>query len=230
MQRYYSLFLALIFCICSLGCTKQNTSAPPKEAGKQAKPVTHTITAPKAGRIIGLIAEKGERISKGQPLFAMADEELELQYKKVVTELAKAEAKYKVMQSGIPENSTVNPAALQAKVETAQQKADKMQQLLAIGGISRVQAEKAQQELLAARQALLAAQQQGQSAKPASPEALAEQEKVIAALKEQKNKLAAKQQEGEILCPATVLVKEVLQKNNANVSTNQVILILETTE
>lgn len=230
MQQRIRILIAVIFTLLAFaGCGKNTTAPTQKEQPQVFKPVTHTITSPRAGRVIGLIAEKGERISKGQPLFAIADEELSQQFAKATTELAKEEAKLKVMQTGVPESSDANLPALQARVETAQQKAAKMSQLLAIGGVSRRQADQAQQELQLAQQALSSAQHQMLSSKPAGPEALAEQTKKIDAIKETKNKLEIKLQQNEVLCPATAVVKDVLIKNNASVSTNQVILILETT-
>lgn len=231
MQRSIHIIMIVIFTIFVLvGCSKNNSTTIKKENPQEFKPVTHTITAPKAGRVIGLIAEKGERISKDQPLFAIADEELSQQFAKATTEIAKEEAKFKIMQTGIPESSDANLPALQAKVETAQQKASKMNSLLTIGGVSRRQAEQAQEELLLAQQALNSAKQQSLASKPASPEELAEQEKKIAALKEAKNKIEVKLQQNEVLCPATAVVKDVLVQNNTSVSTNKPILILETTK
>lgn len=231
MHQNIRLIIIVIFTLLALaGCGKSTSSQVKKEQLQEFKPVTHTITAPKAGRVIGLIAEKGERISKGQPLFAIADEELNQQFSKATTELAKEEAKLKVMETGVPESSSPNLPALQANVEAARQKAAKMNQLLAIGGISRIKAEQAQQEFQQAQQALSAAQQQSIATKPAGPEALAEQTKKIASLKETKNKLELKLQQNEVLCPATAIVKDVLVQNNTSVSTNKPILILETTK
>ena len=62
--------LYLLFCtfVCALllgGCATQND----KSLGSAAISIpSYAIKAPSAGKIIGLISEKGERISKGQPL------------------------------------------------------------------------------------------------------------------------------------------------------------------
>ena len=53
---------------------------------------TYAVKAPTAGKLIGLISETGERISKGQPLFAIGDAKLDKQVKDLATQVAKAEA------------------------------------------------------------------------------------------------------------------------------------------
>lgn len=109
---------------------------------------TYAVKAPTAGKLIGLISEKGERISKGQPLFAIGDAKLDKQVKALATQVAKAEADLKRMQQGTPTAAPVADTSLaQANVAAAQQKAAKMNSLLAQGAVSRNQAQAAQDEL-----------------------------------------------------------------------------------
>lgn len=216
-----SLALVLIFA----GCARQ---APPPQ--NTPKKTTLSVKAPKAGKIIGLIAEKGERISKDQPLFAMADELLDKQYSQTITDLAKEEAKLQLMKNGVPEASNTNLPALKSRMETAQQKASKMNQLLAIGGISRLQAQAAQQELQQATHAYETAIRQSAATKPAGPEAIAEQEKKIKHLQQQKSQQELSQQANEVLCPETGIIKDVLVANGTSVPTNKIILTLEVTQ
>jgi len=229
MNRLIYIFLSLICIFSFTGCTKQNSFSSSNASTKPSTPIIHTIKAPKAGKLIGLIVEKGERISKDQPLFAMQDETLSKQMVSVSTEIAKEKAKLKVMQTGIPSSAPVNLTALQAQQEAAKKKAAKMNSLYAIGGVSRKQAEAAQQELVQANQALANASKQT-STKIASKEEQEIQAKKITALKEQQNKIRTQLQANEVTCPDTCIVKEVKVKNGEQVQSNQVILILETAQ
>lgn len=222
MQRLFNILLSII-CIAALcnGCGNSQKATTNNVANNK----THTITAPKDGKIVGLIVEKGERISKDQPLFAMADEQLAKELEKISADLAAAEAKLKVMQNGISAPNTANIPALKAR--QAQENAAKMERLLAIGGVSRAKAEAARQELQQANNALAAAQQQTEISKPASPETIEAQIKQIDSLKAQQNVLMSKQQENEVLCPATGIIKEIKVDNGAEVKAQEVVLILE---
>ena len=96
--------LYLLFCTfaCALllgGCATQND----KSLGSAAISIpSYAIKAPSAGKIIGLISEKGERISKGQPLFAIENTKLDKQIKELKLQIAKSEADLKRMQQGTP--------------------------------------------------------------------------------------------------------------------------------
>lgn len=216
--------------ICSLsmviGC-KQNQPIVSQKQKQDVTPKLYTMTAPKNGTVVGLIAEKGERISKGQPLFAIKDENLVKNLDKIAAEIATAEAKLQVMKNGKPINTGMSLSTLQSRLEKAQQNADKMQRLFSMGAVSRKQAEAAQAELRQATQALAAAQQATKISKPASPEEQEAQAKQLEALKESKQQLVIKLQSNEVLCPATCIVKEVKIKNGAEVKKEQPILILE---
>lgn len=227
MQRcLYIIVASLLACFCLAGCAKTATPTPAtvtKKAGGQ----TYTITAPKDGKAIGLILEKGERISKDQPLFAMQDDVLKAQMAKVTTEIAKEEARLKVMQTGVTTVAPLDVSALTAAQNAAQQKANKFNNLLAQGAVSRKQAEQAQQELTAATQALQAASRQGLTTQPASKEAQAVQQQKLTALKAEQDKIRKQLQSTEVNSPATCIVKEVKIKNGATVKKDQVIMILE---
>ena len=81
---------------------------------------TYAVKAPTAGKLIGLISEKGERISKGQPLFAIGDAKLDKQVKDLATQVAKAEADLKRMQQGTPTAAPIADTSLaQANVAAA---------------------------------------------------------------------------------------------------------------
>lgn len=224
MQRlFHIIFSILLIASLCIGCS----SSPKVATNTSASNKLHTITAPKDGKIIGLIVEKGERISKDQPLFAMADEQLAKELKKISADLAAAEAKLKVMQNGTSAPNTANIPALKARQQKAQENAAKMERLLAIGGVSRAKAEAARQELQQANNALAAAQQQTEISKPASPETIEAQTKQIDSLKAQQNVLISKQQENEVLCPATGIIKEIKVANGIEVKVQDVILVLE---
>lgn len=157
----------------------------------------------------------------------MADEQLSKELEKSNADLAAAEAKLKVMQNGTAVPNTANIPALKARQQKAQENAAKMERLLAIGGISRAKADAARQELQQANNALAAAQQQTETSKPASPEAIEAQQKEISSLKAKQNVLSSKQQENEVLCPATCIIKEIKVVNGAKVKAQDVVLVLE---
>lgn len=193
---------------------------------------TYTIKAPAAGKILGLISEKGERISKGQPLFAIEDTNLDKQVKDAAAQVAKAEADLKRMQQGTP-TATVNAmdtSLAQANVAAAQQKAAKMNSLLAQGAVSRSQAQAAQEELARATAQLQAASQVIVSVKPASPEQIEAQKKLITQLKAQHQALLKKQQENEAQSPCTGIITELSGVNNTVAQKDQVILQIKATD
>ena len=179
---------------------------------------TYAVKAPTAGKLIGLISEKGERISKGQPLFAIGDAKLDKQVKDLATQVAKAEADLKRMQQGTPTAAPVADTSLaQANVAAAQQKAAKMNSLLAQGAVSRNQAQAAQDELQRAIAQLQAASSVSVSFKPASPAEIDAQQKLIVQLK-------AQQEKNEGNSPCTGIITDLQAANNATVQKDQVIL------
>lgn len=184
---------------------------------------TYAVKAPTAGKLIGLISEKGERISKGQPLFAIGDAKLDKQVKDLATQVAKAEADLKRMQQGTPTAAPVADTSLaQANVAAAQQKAAKMNSLLAQGAVSRNQAQAAQEELQRAIAQLQAAS--SVSFKPASPAEIDAQQKLIVQLKAQQAAAIAQQEKNEGNSPCTGIITDLQAANNATVQKDQVIL------
>lgn len=174
---------------------------------------TYAVKAPTAGKLIGLISEKGERISKGQPLFAIGDAKLDKQVKDLATQVAKAEADLKRMQQGTPTAAPVADTSLaQANVAAAQQKAAKMNSLLAQGAVSRNQAQ------------LQAASSVSVSFKPASPAEIDAQQKLIVQLKAQQAAAIAQQEKNEGNSPCTGIITDLQAANNATVQKDQVIL------
>ena len=184
---------------------------------------TYAVKAPTAGKLIGLISEKGERISKGQPLFAIGDAKLDKQVKDLATQVAKAEADLKRMQQGTPTAAPVADTSLaQANVAAAQQKAAKMNSLLAQGAVSRNQAQSAQDELQRAIAQLQAAS--SVSFKPASPAEIDAQQKLIVQLKAQQAAAMAQQEKNEGNSPCTGIITDLQAANNATIQKDQVIL------
>lgn len=183
---------------------------------------TYAVKAPTAGKLIGLISEKGERISKGQPLFAIGDAKLDKQVKDLATQVAKAEADLKRMQQGTPTAAPVADTSLaQANVAAAQQKAAKMNSLLAQGAVSRNQAQAAQDEL---QRAIAQLQAASVSFKPASPAEIDAQQKLIVQLKAQQAAAKAQQEKNEGNSPCTGIITDLQAANNATVQKDQVIL------
>ena len=228
MFKYLKIIICLLLPLYMYGCSLKQPPAP-QAATKQPATRSCEVKVPRAGKIIGLIAEPGERISQGQPLFALADEESDKRCAQIATTLATEQAKLKLMETGKPAvNSDLS--TLEGQVAATRQKATKMDMLLAQGAVSRRQAEAARQELQQAERLLQAARQQQQNALPSSPEAIAEQKQKLTQLLAEQKLWLAKQQENEIVCPATGIIKEILLQNGAEAQKDQVVLRLEITE
>ena len=102
------------------------------------------------------------------------------------------------MQQGTPTAAPVADTSLaQANVAAAQQKAAKMNSLLAQGAVSRNQAQAAQDELQRAIAQLHAASSVSVSFKPASPAEIDAQQKLIVQLKAQQAAAIAQQEKNE---------------------------------
>ena len=226
----YKVICMLSACLVLLatgGCSPQSSNS----LGSATLNIpTYAVKAPAAGKLLGLICEKGERISKGQPLFAVGAEAVDDKAKDITTQLAKAEADLKRMEIG---TSAPAPAAdlsaAQANVAAAQQKAAKMNSLLAQGAVSHNQAQAAQNELAAATAALQAASGTAVQTKPASPGQIAAQKKLVEQLRQQKAAVLTQQQQNEGVSPCTGIITELAAKNNDSVQKNQVVLHIKAT-
>ncbi len=230
MKKIYTLcLLVLSVLIFATGCAKDNTTQPTPQPQQKKEQQSFTVTAPQAGKIIGLISEKGERISKDQPLFAIADEKLDTQVKDLITQVAVAEAELKRMENGTATASApIDTTALSNNVTAAQNKAAKMNSLLAAGAVSRNQAQAAQQELQQAVAALQAATNaQAVQIQKASPEAQEAQKKKIVDLKKQLEEAQKLQQANEAISPCTGIIIEVKQANGSEVTQGQEILVIQ---
>ncbi len=229
-MKFFKVICILLACLLFLavaGCSPQS----PNALGSATLSIpTFAVKAPSTGKLLGLISEKGERISKGQPLFAVGTEAVDGKAKELATQLAKAEADLKRLEVGtsapVP---AVDLTSAQANVAAAQQKAAKMNSLLAQGAVSRNQAQAAQNELAAATAALQAASNAAIQTKPASPEQIAAQKKVVEKLKEQQSAALAQQQQNEGVSPCTGIITELIAKNNDSVQKDQVILHIKAT-
>lgn len=229
-MKFFKVICILSACLVLLatsGCSPQSSNA----LGSATLSIpTFAVKAPAAGKLMGLISEKGERISKGQPLFAVSTEAVDGKAKELATQLAKAEADLKRLEVGtsapVP---VVDLTSAQANVAAAQQKAAKMNSLLAQGAVSRNQAQAAQNELAAATAALQTASNVAIQTRPASPEQIAAQKKVVEKLKEQQSAALAQQQQNEGVSPCTGIITELIAKNNDSVQKDQVVLHIKAT-
>lgn len=206
MKRFTFIIFTILIMLFSAAC-KNETKAPALGSGNVYFTV-YDITAPAEGQILGLILEKGDRIGKEQPLFAIDDKQLAEEIKQADTNAARAEAELKIMQNG--QSSPNNGAALaaaQQQYEQASAKEAKMTSLYKIGAIARRQYEAASAEKSAALLALNAAQNAGSLIK-ASPEAIAQKQEELKTLKKQYNALMQKQLALETESPCTGIVEE----------------------
>ncbi len=198
-------------------------------SGKLIVP-SYSVTAPATGKIIGLIVEAQERISKDQPLFAIADEKYS-STKELAEQLAKAEAELRRMEQS---TADVTPAAnlnlAQEDYNAARQKADKMQRLFEAGAISRRQAQAAQDELAQANAQLAAARQFSASLQPATLQSINAQKAAVAKLREQYNTAQSALLANEAVSPCTGTITAVHAQNNASVQQGEPVLDLQASD
>ena len=225
----FSLILGTVFLLLA-GCSRQTRQTVHLQGKVEA--VTTTLQAPAAGKVQGLIVEKGDRIRKGEPLFGVADGTGTSVPGKAAQELAKAQAELRRAQAG---GSAVDRAAAAAAVQsavadlqTASATYQKMNRLYAIGGVSRRQLEQSAQNLTAAQNRLAAAQaelNQAQRTPPADPAALQAKVKTLKEAYERE----AEQSANEVKAPFTGLVGELKARNGATVRQGQPVLTLTST-
>lgn len=229
IKKLLYLLVSIAACALLLGGCAQTSE---KNLGSAAINIpTYAVKAPSAGKILGLISEKDERISKGQPLFAIEDTKLDKQVKDLAAQVAKAEADLKRMEQGTPTAVPAGNLALaQANMAAAQQKAAKMNALLAQGAVSRNQAQAAQNELTQAAAQLQAATSVSVSMQPASPAQIEAQKKLIEQLKMQHAAALAQQQKNEALSPCTGIITDLLLASNASATKDQVVLQIKATD
>lgn len=221
----FSLLLAVFFIG---GCGSQQHKK--LGSGSLLIPV-YEVTAPTSGQILGLIAEKDERIGKGQPLFAIGDSQLDAKVKELTAQTAKAAAELKRLeQSAVNAPPPADLTQAQARLAAAQQKAAKMNNLLAQGAVSRQQAQAAQAELQQASASLQAASQASMNTRPASPEAIAAQKKLLEQLQQQQAQALSMQQANEAVSPCTGVITSVAAGNNAAVRKGQTVLEITANE
>ena len=82
------------------GCGKSAATLPTVIGSGNVDIPAYKITAPAAGKILGLILESGERIGKGQPLFAIEQPELDAAVEDAATEATRADAELTNLESG----------------------------------------------------------------------------------------------------------------------------------
>ena len=205
MRKFTFIIFAILIMLFSAAC-KNETKAPALGSGSVY--FVYDITAPAEGQILGLILEKGDRIGKEQPLFAIDDKQLAEEIKQADANAARAEAELKIMQNGqSTSNNGAALAAAQQQYEQASAKEAKMASLYKIGAIARRQYEAASAEKSAALAALNAAQNAGSLVK-ASAEAIAQKQEELKALKKKYNALMQKQLALETESPCTGIVEE----------------------
>lgn len=223
-KKFPLLFLGpiLALTLALSGCTSNSKTTSLGEGSINIP--SYTISAPKSGKILGLIIEKGERISKAQPLFAIEDRALDQQLEKLTLEISKTQAELKAMENGTPGNP-VDLQAAQDNYQRAQAKVIKMNQLLQAGAVSRRQAEAAQQELQAATLALQISNNQNSS--PATPEELERKKSTLKELQQEQAQLLSLQQKNEALSPCTAIVTAIQKNNGALVREGESILSLQ---
>ena len=205
MKKLTLIILAIL--ILALTACKSSSTTPALGSGSVYFPV-YQITAPADGKILGLILEKGDRIGQEQPLFAVDDQQLAAEIKEAATDAARTEAEIKAMQNGQNRaDNTAAVAAAQQQYEQAAAQEAKMASLYKQGAIARRQYEAASAAKAAAQAALSAAQSAGQPVK-ASPETIAEKQKLLEEQQQKYHALLQKQLALEEESPCTGIVTE----------------------
>lgn len=206
MKKFIFIIISILILAFCAAC-KNNTDVPALGSGRVYFTV-YGITAPAEGKILGLILQKGDRIGKEQPLFAIADEQLDAEIKQAAADAARAEAELKVMQNGQERPaSAAGIAAAQQRYEQAAVQEEKMAALYKIGAVARRQYEAASAAKAAAQAAMNAAQNSGTTVK-ASPEAVAQKQEELQNLQKKYNALLQKQLALETESPCTGIVAE----------------------
>lgn len=232
MKKIYDsiLFCCLLTALLALsGCSQPaNRSQTTLGSAKLSSP-TYEVKAPAAGKLLGLISEPGERISKDQPLFAIAAPELDAQLKELAVQKVRLESELSQSQTAghaAPDSALL--AQAQASYAAAQQRAAKMNRLLAQGAVSRNQAQAAQTELLQAQAALNQARSPRTVA--LSAEAKAAKSKQLEELTKKLQALQAQQQSLEALSPCTGIITAVRLTNDAEAAKDQTVVELRATD
>ena len=224
-------FLLMLFVFTTVLTACGSQPAAKREVtlkGRLEVPVT-AITAPREGKVLGLIVDKGDRIRKNQPLFAIARDSNNTAVEEATAELAKAEANLRNAKTGgSPSQQASAQYAVQsaaASLEQAQNNYAKLSKLYSVGGIAKKKLEQALEALDQAQEGYDSSQAYlaGLSTRP-SQENVAELEATVAKLKEAYN-TALKSQEGdEIKAPSTCTIVDVLVKNGDVAALKQNIL------
>lgn len=228
MRKFTFIIFTILIMLFSAAC-KNETNSPALGSGAVYFTV-YDITAPAGGQILGLILEKGDRIGKEQPLFAIDDKQLAEEIKQADANATRAEAELKIMQNGpsSPNNGAALAAAQQQYEQASAQEA-KMASLYKIGAIARRQYEAASAEKSAALAALNAAQNAGSLVK-ASPEAIAQKQEELKTLKKQYNALMQKQLALETESPCTGIVEEKYHNASETAAAGEKILSIRDLE
>lgn len=208
MMKKLTLIILAILILALTACKSNSSSTTPALGSGSVYFPVYQITAPADGKILGLILEKGDRIGQEQPLFAVDDQQLATEIKEAATDAARTEAEIKAMQNGQSRtDNTAAIAAAQQQYEQAAAQEAKMASLYKQGAIARRQYEAASAAKAAAQAALSAAQSAGQPIK-ASPETIAEKQKLLEEQQQKYHALLQKQLALEEESPCTGIVTE----------------------
>lgn len=232
-KKFLTWLLActLLLSLLLTGCTNTQSKRTLKLTGKLTAP-TFAITAPRPGKILGLISEKGERIRKGQPLFAIPQAGDNEAIDQATAELTRAQSQLQNATGGNNAGAIASANyALQSalsQVATAQQNYAKMNKLYSVGGVSRQKLEQAQTALSYAQESVEAArEQQARATAQPTQEEIADLQQQVNTLKAAYDKALEGQTGSEILSPSTCIVQEVLLKNGTEAAEGQNVMTLQ---
>jgi HlyD family secretion protein len=232
---YKKLSILAIFLTLTLVLTACSSKTPVKRElslkGTLEVPVT-AITAPREGKILGLILDKGDRIRKDQPLFAIARDTNNSAVEQATAELARAEANLRNAKSGgTPSQLASAQYAVQSassSLEQAQNNYNKLNKLYSVGGIAKNKLDQAQASVEQAQESYEASQTYltSLSVKP-SAEDVAGLEATVTKLKEAYNQALKSQEGDEVKAPSTCTVVDIMVKNGDTASVKQNIMTVK---
>lgn len=229
----------LLFLIGALllvaGCGKPAATLPTVLGSGTVTIPVYQVTAPTAGKILGLILEPNERIGQGQPLFAIEQPEADAAVADAAAAAARADAELNNLETGSNEQAIAaadySLQSAESAYQTASQYYQKMAALYAQNAIARIKVEQAQSSLAAAEANLAAARnQQAHLSAKASPEAIAQQQQDAEQAQQHYQELLQKQQASEVASPCTGIVTEKLLNSGDVAAAAQQVLTIRATE
>ena len=234
-KTFICLILLLGALLLLAGCGgKTDTAGKNLTFSGRIEAESFTLKAPLAGKLHGLIVTKGERIRKGQPLFASGRSDYSKKLEQAAASMARTEAEYRnAMGGGTATDRASAQLAWQNSLQAydeASRTYNKMKRLYALGAVPRNSLTAAEESLAMAEKARDASRMAvEESARSRSPEEVEALKKAHEAAKKEFETLKNSPAANEVSSPVTGVITEVLLKNGTEVTPGQDVLELRST-